>query len=228
MKSLIPFCAAALSAAVLAQPAVVGDDACPRYAIDVEAFATCDGDRVAAPRPVPSFDARSFDESVLPLNKRTSAARYVDARRAYVLKVNDPQAVILVDVRSSIEIELAGHPQLVDFNVPWREFAQPFAWDVESHGWRMMPNPQFGTEVAEHLRQRGASADTSVLLLCRAGERSARAADELTRLGYRNVYTIVDGFEGDVGADGQRSVNGWKNAGLPWIAWTEGELINRR
>jgi hypothetical protein len=31
-----------------ADPLVVGDDACPRYAVDVAAFATCDGDRVAA------------------------------------------------------------------------------------------------------------------------------------------------------------------------------------
>lgn len=227
MKNLLPLCAAALSAAVLAQPTVVGDEACPRYAIDIEAFATCDGDRVAAPRPASRLEARSFDESVLPLNKRTSAARYVDARRAYVLKVADPQAVILVDVRSGVEIELAGHPQLVDFNVPWREFAQPFAWDVESHSWRMVPNPAFGAQLVERLQRRGAGPDSLILLLCRAGERSARAADELTRLGYRNVTTIVDGFEGDIGADGQRSVNGWKNAGLPWTAWSEGALIAR-
>jgi hypothetical protein len=34
------------------------------------------------------------------------------------------------------------------------------------------------------------------------------------------VYTVIDGFEGDVGKDGpqagQRVVNGWKNDGLPW------------
>jgi len=34
------------------------------------------------------------------------------------------------------------------------------------------------------------------------------------------VYTVVDGFEGDVAKEGpnagKRVVNGWKNAGLPW------------
>lgn len=228
MKGLIPLCAAALSTAVMAQPTVVGDEACPSYAIDIEAFATCDGERAARPRAAPRLVANAVDEASLPLNKRTAAARYVDAQGAHALKVSDPNSVVLVDVRSGIEIELAGHPQLVDFNVPWREFAQPFVWDAESRAWRMAPNPRFGIELSEHLRLRGADADTPVLLLCRAGERSARAADELTRLGFRNVYTIVDGFEGDVGADGQRSVNGWKNAGLPWTAWTEGELIARR
>jgi len=42
----------------------------------------------------------------------------------------------------------------------------------------------------------------------------------LTDLGYTKVYTVVDGFEGDLAKTGpqagQRVVNGWKNAGLPW------------
>jgi rhodanese-related sulfurtransferase len=92
----------------------------------------------------------------------------------------------------------------------------------------MVPNPNFGAQLVERLQLRGAGPDSLILLLCRAGERSARAADELTRLGYRNVYSIVDGFEGDIGADGTRSVNGWKNAGLPWTAWAEGALIAHR
>ncbi|KKK55851.1 hypothetical protein LCGC14_3070400, partial [marine sediment metagenome] len=40
------------------------------------------------------------------------------------------------------------------------------------------------------------------------------------------AYTVVDGFEGNRNTDrsspdfGKRTVNGWKNAGLPW---TKGE-----
>ena len=59
-----------------------------------------------------------------------------------------------------------------------------------------------------------------MLLICRSGDRSARAANLLSQLGYTSVYTVVDGFEGDAVAAGekrgQRIVNGWKNAGLPW------------
>ena len=40
------------------------------------------------------------------------------------------------------------------------------------------------------------------------------------RRGYRNVYTMVDGFEGRKAKSGPlkgaRVVNGWKNSGLPW------------
>jgi hypothetical protein len=34
--------------------------------------------------------------------------------------------------------------------------------------------------------------------------------------GFTQVWSVVDGFEGDMSKDGRRSVNGWKNAGLPW------------
>jgi rhodanese-related sulfurtransferase len=59
-----------------------------------------------------------------------------------------------------------------------------------------------------------------VIFICRSGERSARAADELADFGYTTA-TVVDGFEGDLGPDQRRSVNGWKNAGLPWNASIE-------
>jgi rhodanese-related sulfurtransferase len=43
----------------------------------------------------------------------------------------------------------------------------------------------------------------------------------LAQAGFKNAYTVVDGFEGDREKDpasqnyGKRTVNGWKNAGLP-------------
>jgi hypothetical protein len=57
------------------------------------------------------------------------------------------------------------------------------------------------------------------------GERGAEAADTLSLLGYRNVVRVVDGYEGDIGPDGRRSVDGWKNAGLPWTAHANTALV---
>ena len=43
-----------------------------------------------------------------------------------------------------------------------------------------------------------------------------------TRVTLGQVATVVDGFEGDMQKDpgapgfGRRTINGWKNAGLPW------------
>lgn len=45
--------------------------------------------------------------------------------------------------------------------------------------------------------------------------------------GYRRVVSVVDGYEGDLGPDGQRASNGWKNAGLPWTARVNAALIAR-
>lgn len=41
-----------------------------------------------------------------------------------------------------------------------------------------------------------------------------------TYFGFKKSYTVVDGYEGDKATSGpekgQRTVNGWKNAQLPW------------
>ena len=45
---------------------------------------------------------------------------------------------------------------------------------------------------------------------------SASAANALANVGYTNVWSLVEGFEGDKDSAGMRAVNGWRNAGLPW------------
>ena len=66
---------------------------------------------------------------------------------------------------------------------------------------------------------------------CRSGGRSAMAANLLAQAGYKNVYNITDGIEGDTVNDpqslfnGQRMVNGWKNSGLPWTDSIDPKLI---
>jgi rhodanese-related sulfurtransferase len=79
---------------------------------------------------------------------------------------------------------------------------------------------EFEMSLVELLDSRHLDTDATVILMCRSGKRSAEAANFLSQLGYRNVYTVVDGFEGDVAkigpAKGQRVLIGWKNAGLPW------------
>lgn len=55
-----------------------------------------------------------------------------------------------------------------------------------------------------------------MLLLCRSGVRSVAAAQRATELGLQ-AYSILEGFEGDLDANGQRGkLNGWRYRGLPW------------
>ncbi len=84
----------------------------------------------------------------------------------------------------------------------------------------MNPIPTFLNEVRRRLGAKGLGPNDAVVLICRSGDRSAAAANLLAEAGFKNVYSVVDGFEGDLATDGpkagQRAVNGWKNAGLPW------------
>jgi hypothetical protein len=42
----------------------------------------------------------------------------------------------------------------------------------------------------------------------------------LSHFGFKKAYAVIDGFEGyketEGASKGQRTVNGWKNAKLPW------------
>ena len=57
------------------------------------------------------------------------------------------------------------------------------------------------------------------------------AANMLAKAGFKNVYSIIDGIEGDTITDedsvfvGQRMKNGWKNSGLPWTCKVDPELM---
>ena len=64
--------------------------------------------------------------------------------------------------------------------------------------------------------------DDIILATCRSGGRGAMAVNMLAAAGYKNVYNITDGIEGDEVKDPEsqyykkRMKNGWKNSGLPW------------
>jgi rhodanese-related sulfurtransferase len=74
----------------------------------------------------------------------------------------------------------------------------------------MAMNPDFDAQIA------AVSQGKKLLLLCRSGVRSVAAAKRATELGLQ-AYNILQGFEGDLDAQGQRGrVGGWRLAGLPW------------
>ena len=81
-------------------------------------------------------------------------------------------------------------------------------------------NESFLETIKDRLAVKGLTKDSKIIFICRSGSRSAAASNLLAKAGYKNVYTVVDGYEGDKikkGANkGQRLVNGWKNNNLPW------------
>ena len=74
------------------------------------------------------------------------------------------------------------------------------------------PNPHFVTQL-----RREVDPESLVLFMCRSGGRSDKAARAATEAGYSDCYNVLEGFEGDRDANGQRNrIGGWRHAGLPW------------
>jgi len=107
----------------------------------------------------------------------------------------------LVDVRTRAEWDYVGR-------VPGSILIE---WNTYPEGTR---NPGF----LEQLRGAVADAEAPVLFLCRSGVRSDQAARAAKAAGYSRAFNVLEGFEGDKDASGQRGHrNGWRYARLPWI-----------
>ncbi len=89
----------------------------------------------------------------------------------------------------------------------------PAAVEIEWQGW---PNGQMNVNFLAQLRQQ-VDHEALVLFICRSGVRSHHAAALATANGWTNCYNVLEGFEGDKDANGQRGkTGGWRLAGLPW------------
>lgn len=154
-------------------------------------------------------------------SRQTSWGLYVDSREAYQMKTGERGTeVLFVDVRDPIEIMFTGFTDVVDVNVPYMTSNRQ-KWNDKRNVFAMEVNPAFEAQVAKALADRKLSKDSPVVLMCRSGgERGAPSAKMLEGKGYKQVYVVTDGFEGDTVKDGDkknwRLVNGWKNSGLPW------------
>lgn len=117
-------------------------------------------------------------------------------------------AAVLVDVRTKVEWQLIGKPDLTSID------REPIYLQ-----WVTMEgvNPNFVAELQAALQERDIDRDSPVYFMCQSGGRSKMAAMQCAELGYKASYNIAEGFEGDLDEHSHRnSVSGWKVAGLPW------------
>ncbi|MBN2217079.1 MAG: hypothetical protein JW719_06865 [Pirellulales bacterium] len=150
----------------------------------------------------------------VPEDKRTALGLYVTAKDAHRMWRADPMKTVVLDVRIPAEYVFVGHAPMA-YNVPfafWRSDVFP-----EDGNPVMKLNPDFLDRV-----KRLVSPDETILVMCRSGTRSPKACNALAEAGYKKVYSVVDGFEGDAVEDrrdesyGKRTINGWRNSNLPW------------
>ena len=165
----------------------------------------------------------AVDESVLTEDwQRTSLGLYLSAQEAYAMKVADPEKVLFLDVRNQPELHYTGMADTVDANIPYR--FDSTQWKMKKNGvygsFKKPKNSDFASAVKSLLEARGLSKDAPVIIMCTSGSRAPFAAKVLINDGFTRVYTQVEGFEGKRAKTGpkkgERVVNGWKNAGLPW------------
>jgi rhodanese-related sulfurtransferase len=157
----------------------------------------------------------------LPEIKRTKLGLYLTPQQAYDMKKANPKGVALFDVRTRAEAMYVGWPGDADALVPFVEHPELMTeWDDKRHMYKLEPNQDFVPELERRLKDMGLARDATIILICRSGDRSSKAADRLQAAGFGKVYSVAEGVEGDTAKDGakagQRVVNGWKNANLPW------------
>jgi len=159
----------------------------------------------------------------LPEKKQTRLGLYVTAQEAYEMWKADTERVKIVDVRTPEEYYFIGHAEMAR-NIPVGFVKHQ--WNADKKEPVFVPNADFISSINSQY-----SPDNILLLICRSGGRSALAVNALAQAGFKNVYNIIDGMEGDLVKDpgsvydGKRMMNGWKNTGLPWTYEVNTELL---
>jgi len=154
------------------------------------------------------------DPNSIPEGKRTVPGLYVTAREAYEKWRADPEKIMILDVRTPEEFLFVGHPSMA-WKIPVAQ--QVYEWDAEKSQFPMKLLPDFVSRVQSVLK-----LNDTIQVMCRSGGRSAMAVNLLAKAGFKHVFQILDGMEGDLVTDhdsvffGQRLRNGWKNSGCPW------------
>jgi rhodanese-related sulfurtransferase len=139
----------------------------------------------------------------------------------------------LIDVRTRAEYQFVGHPSKA-YLFPYRFFTTTFAKENDHYAYQLGPkNKAFVEQIAKVFKK-----TDNLLVISRDGTRSALAAKDLIDEGFKNVFDVVDGFEGPqfpafeddnrhkyyrqlakrnkIYGYGHRRHYGWQWWGLPW------------
>lgn len=126
--------------------------------------------------------------------------------------------VLMLDIRSHPEAQYVGVSVGADALISWSN-PDITQWDEKRNVLKMQPNPNFVAMVDAELEKAGLTKNDLVILMCRSGDRSSKAADALVKAGYQKVASVVDGLEGDINKNtGLRDINGWRNT--PDAKWS--------
>jgi rhodanese-related sulfurtransferase len=170
-----------------------------------------------SPEFSPEFTAALAD---LSKKKQTQLGLYMNATEAYGYVTKHSSDSLFVDIRTRSEVAFLGMPTIADANIPYMLVNGWSDWDDKKKNYKLEANSDFVTQIEQQVSKKGLNKHSTIILMCRSGGRSAKAANLLSEAGYKKVYSVIDGYEGDKAKKGehkgQRVVNGWKNNDLPW------------
>ncbi|TNF38600.1 MAG: rhodanese-like domain-containing protein [Gammaproteobacteria bacterium] len=147
--------------------------------------------------------ALAMEEADVPQDRRTKLHQYYSATEAAAFMESYGKHALFLDVRDPHELQTTGMADTVDYNLPF-EFININQWDDVKSRFQFDPNPGFVREAAQRFKAKGLSGFDAIVVICTSGTRAAKAVDALADAGYKNVHTVVDGY------------NGWKNSHLKW------------
>jgi len=167
----------------------------------------------AADHKTSSYYETEADLIELPLKKETRLGLYLISKESYKHVTENPD-ILFLDVRTRAEVNFLGLPDVADANIP----VKPITTILASSGlvYQRVDNSDFVPAVRDLIKRKKLGLDPVIFIMCRNGKGSAIAANLLADQGFNKVYSVIDGFEGDFDKNGKHTVNGWRNAGLPW------------
>jgi rhodanese-related sulfurtransferase len=140
----------------------------------------------------------------------------------------------LIDIRTRAEFQFVGHP-ISAYLFPYMFMTTEFGKNGEEYGYRFnVKNKSFVEEIGKVFKK-----TDNLLIICREGVRSALASKDLMSAGFKHVFNVEDGFEGQkfptfedsnrhkfyrqlakrnkIYGFNHRRHYGWQWWGLPWV-----------
>ena len=114
--------------------------------------------------------------------------------------LNNTKNSYLVDVRTHAELTFVGYI--------------PNSIHIE---WQSYTTGTINVNFLKILEIEIPDLNSLIMFICRSGHRSHEAATHCFENNFKNIYNVLEGFEGDKNDNSQRNkVNGWKLRGLDW------------
>ncbi|MDH5736119.1 MAG: rhodanese-like domain-containing protein [Gammaproteobacteria bacterium] len=151
---------------------------------------------------IPGY-AHALDAADVPENKRSTLGLYLNSTEAAAFMEVSSKFALFLDVRDPHELQTTGMAEPVDYNVPFN-YININKWDNEKSRFQFDVNPNFVNDVKKRFKTKGLSGLDAIIIICTSGTRAASAVDALAVAGFKNVHSVVDGY------------NGWKNNDLKW------------